>query len=84
MKINLPTPPNSTEILLYQNEDGQTRLEVTFRGETCWLSLNQLAELLHRDKSVISRLSRASSKRMNCNETQLLQNLQQFSKKGKK
>ena len=49
------TPPEPAEILLYQTEDGQTRLEVAFRGETCWLSLNQLAELFQRDKSVISR-----------------------------
>ena len=48
-------PPESAEILLYQTKDGQTRLEVAFRGETCWLSLNQLAELFQRDKSVISR-----------------------------
>ena len=46
---------NTAEFLLYQTEDGQTRLEVAFRGETCWLSLNQLAELFQRDKSVISR-----------------------------
>ena len=50
-----PKDPESAEIILYQTEDGQTRLEVAFRGETCWLSLNQLAELFQRDKSVISR-----------------------------
>jgi hypothetical protein len=47
--------PETSEFLLYQTEDGQTRLEVVFRGETCWLSLNQLAELFQRDKSVISQ-----------------------------
>ena len=47
--------PEPADVLLYQTEDGQTRLEVAFRGETCWLSLNQLAELFQRDKSVISR-----------------------------
>jgi hypothetical protein len=55
MKPNIPVKPEPAEILLYQTEDGKTRLEVTFRGETCWLSLNQLAELFQRDKSVISR-----------------------------
>jgi hypothetical protein len=55
MKNNLPQKPESAEILLYQTEDGKTRLEVAFRGETCWLSLNQLASLFQRDKSVISR-----------------------------
>ncbi len=43
------------EILLYQTADGPTRLEVRFSGETVWLSLNQMAELFQRDKSVISR-----------------------------
>ncbi len=44
-----------SEIILYQTEDGQTRVEVRFKGETAWLSLNQMAELFQRDKSVISR-----------------------------
>ncbi len=43
------------EFLLYQAEDGRTRVEVRFDGETAWLSLGQLAELFQRDKSVISR-----------------------------
>ncbi len=54
MALN-PRPNEPAEFLLYQTEDGQTRLEVAFHGETCWLSLNQLAELFQRDKSVISR-----------------------------
>ncbi|MCE9575761.1 MAG: virulence RhuM family protein [Deltaproteobacteria bacterium] len=43
------------EILLYQAEDGRTRVEVRLDGDTAWLSLGQLAELFQRDKSVISR-----------------------------
>jgi ribosomal protein L24E len=39
----------------YQTEDGRARLEVRVQGQTVWLSLNQMAELFHRDKSVISR-----------------------------
>jgi len=38
------------EVVLYKN-----RLEVRLNKETVWLSLNQLAELFGRDKSVISR-----------------------------
>lgn len=45
----------STQILLYQTEDRRTRIEVRLEGETVWLSLNQIAELFQRDKSVISR-----------------------------
>lgn len=43
------------EVLLYQTEDGRTRVEVRFGGETAWLSLGQTSELFQRDKSVISR-----------------------------
>ncbi len=43
------------EFLLYTAEDGRTRIEVRFDGETAWLSLGQMAELFQRDKSVISR-----------------------------
>ena len=48
-------PLKTSDFLLYQTEDGQAQLEVAFRGETCWLSLNQLVEFFQRDKSVISR-----------------------------
>ena len=48
-------PQLGGEFLLYQTEDGQTRLETRMAGETVWLSLNQMAALFERDKSVISR-----------------------------
>jgi hypothetical protein len=44
-----------TEFLLYQTEDGVTKISVTMENETVWLSLNDMAELFQRDKSVISR-----------------------------
>jgi hypothetical protein len=50
---NEPLP--KSKIILYQTEDGRTRVEVQFKGETAWLSLNQMAELFQRDKSVISK-----------------------------
>ena len=43
------------EFLFYQTDDGQTRLQVRLDADTVWLSLNQLADLFQRDKSVISR-----------------------------
>jgi len=46
---------NKGQIILYQTEDGQTRLEVQLQGETVWLSLDQMAELFQRNKSTISR-----------------------------
>lgn len=42
------------EILLYQTEDGKTRLEVQFQGETVWLTQKQMAELFQKDVRTIS------------------------------
>lgn len=43
------------QVILYQTDDGHTKLEVQFKDETVWLSLDQMAELFQRDKSTISR-----------------------------
>jgi prophage maintenance system killer protein len=43
------------EIVLYLAKDGRTTLDVRLEQETIWLSLNQIATLFERDKSVISR-----------------------------
>jgi hypothetical protein len=53
MKNDLPQ--SSGEFLLYQTEDGRSRIECRLRDETLWLSLNQISELFDRDKSVISK-----------------------------
>jgi hypothetical protein len=44
-----------SEILIYQTDDGQTRLEVQFGEDTVWLSQAHMAELFQRDQSVIAR-----------------------------
>ena len=46
---------NKTELIIYQTEDGQTKIDVHMENETVWLSLDQMAELFQRDKSTISR-----------------------------
>lgn len=45
----------SSEFLIYRTEDGATRVETRLSGDTVWLSINRMAELFQRDKSVISR-----------------------------
>lgn len=40
---------------MYQTEDGQTKVDVTFDNDTVWLSLQQMADLFQKDKSTISR-----------------------------
>ena len=46
---------NNSEILIYQSENGITKVDVTFMDETVWLSKAQMAELFQRDRSVISK-----------------------------
>jgi len=46
---------NSSEILLYQTEDGQTKIDVRLKEETVWLSQIQMAELFQKERSVITK-----------------------------
>ena len=46
---------NQNPIKIYQAQDGTTQVEVRFENDTVWLSLQQMADLFGRDKSVISR-----------------------------
>jgi len=42
-------------IILYTTPDGDSKIEVTLKDETVWLSIDQMAELFQRNKSTISR-----------------------------
>ena len=44
-----------SEILIYQTEDGQTKIETRYDNETVWLTQEQIVLLFQRDQSVISR-----------------------------
>ena len=45
----------NSEIFMYQTDDGLTKIESTFDGDTEWLSIDQMAGLFQRNKSTISR-----------------------------
>ncbi len=45
---------SSSQIVIYQTEDGQTKLDVRLEGETVWLSQRHMAELFQVAKSTIS------------------------------
>jgi len=47
-------PPDG-EFLLYNTEDGITRLEVRLSGETVWLNQEQMAELFQSTKQNIGQ-----------------------------
>ena len=47
--------PSMGEIILYQDPDGSTQVDVKFDKETVWLSQEQIALLFKRDRTVITR-----------------------------
>ena len=48
------TPPPPSQIILYQAEDGTTRVEVRFEHENVWLSQKLMAGLFGTTKQNIS------------------------------
>jgi hypothetical protein len=44
---------NST-IIIYQTEDGNTKIETRLEDETVWLSIEQMADLFHKSRSTIN------------------------------
>ncbi|MBO5610536.1 MAG: virulence RhuM family protein [Eubacterium sp.] len=44
-----------SKLIMYTTEDGLTKVEVTFDNDTVWLSIDQMAELFQRDRSVIGK-----------------------------
>lgn len=46
--------PPTSEIILYQTEDGRTRIECRFEDETIWLTQLQVADLFQKDVRTIN------------------------------
>jgi len=53
-KRKMDVIPTGSSLLLYQTEDGQTKIEVRLQDETVWLNQAQLCELFDKDKRTIS------------------------------
>ncbi|HPB86959.1 MAG TPA: cell filamentation protein Fic, partial [Thermotogota bacterium] len=45
---------DNTEIIIYQTEDGRTKIQVRMENETVWLTQSQMAELFQTTKQNIS------------------------------
>jgi hypothetical protein len=50
----MPDEPPRSEIVLYQTEDGRTRIECRFEKETLWLTQALIAELFQKDVRTIN------------------------------
>lgn len=45
---------NKNQIIIYEGDDGQSRIKVWFEGETVWLTIGQIAELFDKGRSTIN------------------------------
>ncbi len=66
---------NYGKMLIYLTEDGLTKIDVNMYDETVWLSIDQMAELFQRDKSVIGKHVRNIFKEGELRKIQCGQNL---------
>ena len=44
----------NSSILIYQSEDGVTRIETQLQNESVWLSIDQMTELFQKSRSTIN------------------------------
>lgn len=58
-KLIQKSSASGDEFILYQTEDGRTRLEVRFEAETAWLTQAQMAELFQTTPQNITLYIRA-------------------------
>lgn len=49
-----PNTDNQGEVVIYQADDGNTKIDVHFIDETVWLTQSQLVDLFHTSKANIS------------------------------
>ena len=65
---------NNSQIIIYQTESGETKLEVAFNDETVWLTQMQLSELFGKSKKTISEHIRNIFKEEELDENSVVRN----------
>ena len=45
---------NKSELLLYQSQDGSTKIDVRLQGDTVWLTQKQMADLFDKSRVTIT------------------------------
>lgn len=73
---------NNSEILIYQSENGMTRIDVTFMDETVWLSQQQMAELFHTSRTNVVEHIRHIYEEDELDERSTCRNFRQVRKEG--
>ena len=79
----LPAEPGRSEILIYQTDDGKTRIEVRLENETVWLNQAQLCELFDKNKRTISEHIQNIFKEGELQENSVVRNFRTTAADGK-
>ncbi len=74
----------NNQIIIYQGEDGETRIEVKFTGDTVWLSQQQMAELYQTTRPNIVQHIRNIYEDGELEETATCKNFLQVRQEGKR
>lgn len=71
------------EIIIYEAEDGQTKLEVNLQEDTLWLSQKQMAELFDKNVRTINEHIKSIIKSGELNENSVIRNFRITASDGK-
>ena len=74
---------SDSNILIYQSEDGQTKIQTRLEDETVWLTQAQLCELFQKSKSTISEHIKHILEEEELLENQVVRNLRTTANDGK-
>lgn len=73
---------NQTNILIYQTEDGNTRIDVKLENGTVWMSQKAIAELYQTSSQNITIHIKKYMRKTNCLYIQLVRNTYKFKLRG--
>lgn len=72
------------EIILYQTEDGKTKIEVRLENDTVWLTQAQIGELFQKAKSTVSEHLKKIFEEGELDENSVVRNFRTTASDGKK
>jgi len=74
----------NNQIIIYNTEDGETKIEVKMKDETVWLSQKQMAELFDKDRKTITEHIQNVFKEGELAENSVCRKFQHTAEDGKK
>ncbi len=75
---------NKSQIIIYQTESGETKIDVCFQDETVWLNQLQLCKLFNKSKATVSEHIKHIFKEGELIENSVVRNFRTTAQDGKK